>query len=615
VGAGKLIVLGQDGAVPYIIAEGMGTGRLRNFMRLAEKGVFAHVLPHPSAVTPGNWAHLSTGALPWTTGISEFSLHRVGAPFTDWASAFSREECRAETIWETLGRRGRRSATISYPHGRPRSHELQAVIGGDGVPDEDCHYSAVARSRGLFTQNVKPADPYDWREHEMLMLDEQDRASFAIGPRSQGQLVPWLHLSVKLLAGNRVQVARKGDNQALAEVSASEWTHWLECSGWSNDAEVTAEFRLRPPVVDKVSRRLAIYVSALVLRETFGDPPEVSRLLRERLGPYTEPMAISALLSGWVDADGMVDEFRSQAVWQAEAAVELTQRLDYAAVLSKWHGFDKFYHCFFDRIDPASPRHDPAEFDFYEGIHREVLAAADEMVGIVLDAIDSDTLLVVVSDHGLMPSRRHLYLNNFLANRGYLVTKGEPNEKGRMQIDWSKTRVVAHPQTQIWINRKGRDPEGIVSPGAEFEALREEVIAALRDWKNPETGTHVMSHVFRVEEGAAYGLGAPTDGDIRFFCKPGHSVFRTAEVTANRREIVQPVGPYVGDHGSCLPTARLGRGSETAMLFMAGPGVRTGYQRPYPLRISDVLPTACIALGWPLPRQSEGGIAMDCLEA
>jgi hypothetical protein len=57
----------------------------------------------------------------------------------------------------------------------------------------------------------------------------------------------------------------------------------------------------------------------------------------------------------------------------------------------------------------------------------------------------------------------------------------------------------------------------------------------------------------------------------------------------------------------------VGRGSEEGVLFMAGPGVRRRYRRRFPLRMTDVLPTALTALDWPFPRDSEGGVAMDCL--
>jgi predicted AlkP superfamily phosphohydrolase/phosphomutase len=610
----KLIVLGQDGAIPYIIADGMAHGHLPNFARLAQIGVFSRILPHPSAVTPGNWAHVSTGALPWTTGISEFALHRVGEPFTDRVHAFGREECQAQTAWEALGKRGLRSATISYPHGRPRAGDFHAAIGGDGAPGEFCPFTTVARSRGLFTDNLEPGDPYGWREHERLVLDKADAAAVIIGPKAAGEIQPWLDLSATLVEGGWVRFTKRDDGQVLGKARAGEWSPWIECAGRHGDVELTCEFRIRPVVADASGRRLALYVSALQAKDAFADPAELSASLRRDLGPYTEPLSISSLVTGWIDPQGMIEEFRAQALWQARAALHLTRDLGYAAVFTKWHAFDKFYHFFFQKIDTQSPLYCPEEFEYYEGIHQQILQVADEMVGVVLGDMTSETLLLVISDHGLMPSRRHLYLNNFLANRGYLATTGDPDARGQIRVDWRRTRAVAHPFTQVWINTKGRDPDGTVNPGDEYESLRDEIIAALRDWKDPDTGQHIMSQVFRIEDGAPYGLGAPTDGDIRFFCCPGYSVFRTTAVTADRREVAPARGPFLGDHGSCLPTARLGRGSETAMLFMAGPRVRQGYSRPNPMRISDILPTALTCLGWPLPQHSEGGVAMDCLE-
>ncbi|MBN1347046.1 MAG: alkaline phosphatase family protein [Phycisphaerae bacterium] len=610
---GKLIVLGQDGAIPYLVAEGMASGALPNFARLAARGVFAKVLPHPSGVTPGNWAHVSTGALPWTTGISEFALHRIGSPYTDYIDAFQRPECAAETLWETLARHGRRSATISYPHGRPRSDRHHAAIGGHGAPGESAPYTTVCRSRGLFSNRVTPADPYRWAEHELLPVDQAGRVTIAVGPLDELDS-PWLTLGLELIEGNRVRITCSDTGRTLPEISAGQWTPWIECSGHWEDREVACEFRVRPTVVETAARRLALYVGALQLRDAFGDPTDLTAGLRKKLGPYTEPLNISALLTGWIDPDGLMDEFRQQAVWQARAAVELTQRMGYAAVFSKWHAFDKFYHFFFQRIDPDSPLFQPDTFDYYERIHQSILRIADEMVGIVLDAVDDDTLLAVLSDHGLMPSRRSVNVNNYLADNGFLATKHSATEGRKIEIDWSKTCAVAHPFSQIWINKKCCDPDGIVERGAEYERARDEVIAALRDWKDPLTGKHVMTHVFRGEDGAFYGLGAPTDGDIRFYCQPGYSVFRSVQPTPDGQAVTDAQGPYLGDHGSCEPTARLGRGSETAMCFLAGPGVRPGYERRYPLRISDVLPTALTALRWPLPANSEGGVAMDCLE-
>ncbi len=52
--------------------------------------------------------------------------------------------------------------------------------------------------------------------------------------------------------------------------------------------------------------------------------------------------------------------------------------LGYRAVLAKWHAFDKFYHFFMHKIDPAAAGFEPDAFDRYETLHRTVLAIASD---------------------------------------------------------------------------------------------------------------------------------------------------------------------------------------------------------------------------------------------
>ena len=47
----------------------------------------------------------------------------------------------------------------------------------------------------------------------------------------------------------------------------------------------------------------------------------------------------------------------------------------------------------------------------------------------------------------------------------------------------------------IRINLKGREPEGLVEPGAEYEALRQEIADALIALENPETGKSAVRWV------------------------------------------------------------------------------------------------------------------------
>ena len=55
------------------------------------------------------------------------------------------------------------------------------------------------------------------------------------------------------------------------------------------------------------------------------------------------------------------------------------------------------------------------------------------------------------------------------------------------RIDWKHTRAFSDEMTHsIWINLKGREPEGTVEPGDDYEELREYIIKEMSQLKDPK---------------------------------------------------------------------------------------------------------------------------------
>jgi predicted AlkP superfamily phosphohydrolase/phosphomutase len=69
-------------------------------------------------------------------------------------------------------------------------------------------------------------------------------------------------------------------------------------------------------------------------------------------------------------------------------------------------------------------------------------------------------------------------------------------------IDWSRTRAyMGRPsESGIFVNLKGREKLGIVEPGAEYEALRNDIISSLKQLTDPETEKPVFENVYRRED-------------------------------------------------------------------------------------------------------------------
>jgi predicted AlkP superfamily phosphohydrolase/phosphomutase len=75
--------------------------------------------------------------------------------------------------------------------------------------------------------------------------------------------------------------------------------------------------------------------------------------------------------------------------------------------------------------------------------------------------------------------------------------------KGAAQasIDWSTTKAFSGPipQQGIYINLKGREPNGIVEQ-SDYEAVRDEIIDHFTALKDPDDGLPVADRIYRREE-------------------------------------------------------------------------------------------------------------------
>jgi predicted AlkP superfamily phosphohydrolase/phosphomutase len=276
----------------------------------------------------------------------------------------------------------------------------------------------------------------------------------------------------------------------------------------------------------------------------------------------------------------------------------------------------------FEGVDPTSPHHEPERAGTDWSILRRQYELCDEWIGrVVRECADERTVVAVISDHGAIPIRKSIPINQILVDEGLLSTELD-EETGRATIAWSRTKAYnrpGFPACYIWVNVRGRDPEGIVAPGEEYEAVCAQVITALYSVRDPETGLCPIALALKKEDAALLGHGGDRAADIVYFFQPGYSRGGFSAVPAGvtlgdqEREMLIGESAGHGTHSGYLPTAEMGPFTNKAMLVLAGPGVRKGYDRARPIRLIDVAPTLCQLLGIPSPAQSEGAVVQDLL--
>jgi predicted AlkP superfamily pyrophosphatase or phosphodiesterase len=286
--------------------------------------------------------------------------------------------------------------------------------------------------------------------------------------------------------------------------------------------------------------------------------PEVWRELRD-LGFPLDRQGEWALLPKRFLKDAMV----------ADVACHVLTRHAPDLLLAHFLSTDSFQHLY----GPRSP-------EAYWAIEY-----VDHCVGRVLDALppgalDRDTRMFVVSDHGFLPSEREVRVNVRLRELGLLSVDGD----GR--IGPARARfVMNHGAGYVYLGRDGDRAALARDLASELRALP----GVAGAWTSAEYG--------------GLGLPDPADnpmaGDIVLDAAPGYAFGDEA-----RGEALVAPPKYRGTHGQ-----RPEHPDNGAFFLAAGAGIRRGAEIAE-MTSRDVAPTVAAGLGLAMP-----GVEGECLEA
>lgn len=160
-------------------------------------------------------------------------------------------------------------------------------------------------------------------------------------------------------------------------------------------------------------------------------------------------------------------------------------------------GLDRIHHGFWQFHDPLHVQYTPG--NPYEQVIREYYRYLDQELGTILDLLDEETVVVVVSDHGAQRLDGGFCVNEWLIREGLLVLNRYPDEVAafnKLDVNWEKTKVWSEGgyYARVFLNVKGREPSGVIDK-ADYEKFRDEMKARLEatvDDKGRPMGTLVF---------------------------------------------------------------------------------------------------------------------------
>jgi predicted AlkP superfamily phosphohydrolase/phosphomutase len=336
--------------------------------------------------------------------------------------------------------------------------------------------------------------------------------------------------------------------------------------------------------------------------EVFTYPPDLYQRIRDECCDY--------VIDPWVETgegevrDQWISRVRSTFQSRVNTLYYLMAEFTCDFLMPIFVFPDRLQHVLWHCADSSHPAYTPALGQEYGGVILEFYQMADKFLGDLIRQLDENTTVLIISDHGFGPVHKLVFINKFLESLELLRINKDVSPA---QIDWPHTKAYAFGyHGSIYINLRGREPEGIVSPGQEYENLRGQIIKALRDLTDPQTGVPIVSKIYKREEiyHGPYVTRAP---DILFQPSEEGTAYRVFD---GFNYIDNPDLPLI------IVDPSLGTGAHRLNgIFLAwGKHIRSK-QSLTGASVVDVAPTILYLMGQPIPDDMDGRVLQEIFES
>jgi len=164
-------------------------------------------------------------------------------------------------------------------------------------------------------------------------------------------------------------------------------------------------------------------------------------------------------------------------------------------------GLDRIHHAFWKFYDKTHHKYEAG--NIFESVIKNYYKFLDKEIGELLDLIENNTTVLVVSDHGAKAMKGCLCVNMALENLGLLKFEESPKRGARLEdtkIDWDNTYAWGWGgyYARIFLNVKGREKNGIIDP-EDYEEWRDKISNLLKDLPDVQ-GNPMNTKIYKPEE-------------------------------------------------------------------------------------------------------------------
>lgn len=384
-----------------------------------------------------------------------------------------------------------------------------------------------------------------------------------------------------------------------------------------------------------------------LLSPTQGDTTYPSGLLApyaRELGPYRVALRVQY-------KEGNDEAFLADAFDLIETRGRYAERLmadqPWDMLMIHFIALDNLQHSFWKFIDPTHHRYTPELAQKHGDALLRAYQKVDEQVGRLIEQaqeLADDVNVIVMSDHGFGPLHYIVNLNLHLLKHGLLqlkrhpwtrlkaalfrsgltpasvyrlleklglqnivarVSKGSRNAVvGRFlsfsDVDWSRTQAYSMGHVgQVYLNRRGREAQGIVADGVEYERVRDRVVDVLRQLTHPDTAEPLLDEVIYGAD-VTHGPYADQAPDLHLIFD-GYRCIAFPLFATNNEVVTRQIRGDSGCHRS------------NGIFIGYGPAFDQG-EIVEGSQIIDLAPTMLHLLGLPVPSAMDGRVLGNTLK-
>lgn len=521
----RLIIVGFDGQDPRLTERWMGEGKLPNFQRLAESGCFHRLRTSTPSVSPVAWSCFSTGTNPGRHNIFDFldrdprtylprlssthigSVHRflkLGRLRVPLERPELRLLRRSKPFWTVLGEHNIWSTVLRVPITFPPDRFYGAELSAMCVPD-------LLGTQGTFHLFTTRSSGDRFKEGGIRVTLEGTGGRFNAtleGPENTFLADhPPLALPVSIEVDRPRGMARVSIGGQRLELAPGQLSDWVTLAfPAAPGIKVSGLCRVQ---LTEMGEHVSLYVSPINLDPDkpampISHPDYYATYLAKKIGPFA---TLGLAEDTWALNEKVIDDATFlKLTYDIDA--EREKMLDVAldrhrngTVVVVFDATDRIQHMFWRYLEDGHPAAEGQERAPHRDAIEQLYRHNDRLVGKLLDRLRDGDLLMILSDHGFSSFRRGLNLNAWLHAEGYLTLEegADGSAEWLRGVDWSRTRAYALGLTGMYLNLRGREGKGIVEPGSEARALKDELIGRLSGVLDPDRGEVAVREVFDAE--------------------------------------------------------------------------------------------------------------------